>query len=111
MSVYLGDREATRDVTVSITDETGEVVFERDYRLDDANEADEDATFPVASEPATVLVTVDGIPFERDWPGVETQGLPCQGDNRAGIEIWVEGGPAEAPGVRFETNCQAATVA
>lgn len=110
VTVYLSDRDATRDVSVSVTDESDNVLLQRDYRLSDDNEADEDAAFPESTEPSTVVVTVDGTRFERDWPGIENPQLPCEGDNWAGVEIWIEGGPDESPDVRVETTCQHVTM-
>jgi hypothetical protein len=109
--VYLGDRDATRNVTVTVEDGSGDTLFERDYRLSDGNEADEDATFPESTDPQTVVVTVDGTRFERRWPGVDDPELPCNDSNWAGIEVYVDGGPDEAPSVRLEANCQHVTVA
>lgn len=110
VSVYLGNPDATREVTVTITDESGEVVFDREYSLSEENEAVEDDTFPESTDPATVAVTVDGDRFERGWPGVESEALPCEGENWAGIEVWIEGGPDESPSVRLEATCQHVTV-
>ena len=110
VSVYLVDREATRDVTVTVEDDGGAVLFEREYRLSDDNEADEDATFPASDEPETVTVTVDGTEFERDWPGFEDPELPCEGENWAGIEVRVRGPPDESPSVRVMANCQHVTM-
>ena len=73
VTVYLGDREETHDVTVTVRDSGDETLFERSYQLSDDNEADEDATFPASTDPETVAVTVDGTRFERDWPGFETE--------------------------------------
>ena len=109
VSVYLADREATRDVRVRILDVDGETLFDRPLRLSDANEAVEDATFPASATPDRVVVVVDGERFERPWPGPET-GRDCGEANRAGVEVYVEGSPDEAPGVRFDRNCQHVTV-
>jgi len=109
VSVYLGDRDATRDVTVVVEDADGSVLFERDYALSDENEAHEDATFPESTEPETVVVTVDGERFERPWPAFAGQ-AECAGDNWEGIEVWIEGGPDEAPSVRLGTSCQHVTL-
>ena len=110
VTVYLGEREATRNVTVTVENENGESLFNKEYSLSDSNEADEDATFPESTEPETVNVTVDGERFEKQWPGFENQGLPCEGENWAGIELWIEGNPDETPSVRMETNCQHVTM-
>jgi hypothetical protein len=100
----------TRNVTVTVENEDGESLFNKEYSLSDNNEADEDATFPESTEPETVNVTVDGERFEKQWPGFESQGLPCEGENWAGIELWIEGNPEETPSVRMETNCQHVTM-
>lgn len=110
VTVYLGEREATRNVTVTVKNQDGETLFEQDYNLSDSNEADEDATFPESTEPENVVVTVDGNRFEEQWPGFENPELPCEGENWAGIEVWVEGNPGETPSVRMETNCQHVTM-
>ncbi len=110
VTVYLGERDESHDVTVTVLDGGGETVFEEEYRLSDANEADEDATFPAAPGPETVVVTVDGTRFERDWPGIEDPELPCEGDNWSGIEVWVENGRDGSPTVRVEANCQHVTM-
>ncbi|MFB6074908.1 MAG: hypothetical protein ABEJ89_07845 [Haloarculaceae archaeon] len=109
VTVYLGEREETHDVSVAVTDADGNALFEREYRLSDANEADEHAPFPESTDPETVVVTVDGRRFERDWPGFEAPGLPCEGPNRSGVEVWVENGPDGDPSVRFEAGCQHVT--
>lgn len=110
VTVYLGDREETHDVTVTVTNDGGEVLFETVYRLSDANEADEHAPFPASTDPETVVVTVDGTRFERDWPGFEQPDLPCEGPNQAGIEIWIENGADGPPEIRLEADCQHVTM-
>jgi hypothetical protein len=106
VKTYLGDREESHRVTVTITNEGGDVLFEKRYRLSDGNEADEDATFPASTDPETVVVAVDGARFERDWPGVAQPALPCDGPNETGIEIHVENDRDGSPGVRLEADCQ-----
>jgi len=61
VTVYLGEREATRNVTVTVKNEGGENLFEKEYNLSDTNESDEDATFSASTEPDTVIVTVLGV--------------------------------------------------
>mgnify|MGYP006281934163 FL=1 len=107
--MYLTDREETHHVVVTITNQGGDVLFEKEYELSDRNEADEDATFPASSDPETVVVTVDGTRFERDWPGFERPALPCDGPNEAGIEIYVENARDGRPEVRLEADCQSVT--
>jgi hypothetical protein len=111
VTVYLADREATRDVAVTVKEGDGTVVFERRYALSDENEADEDATFPESADPETVVVTVDGEQFERSWPQGRNQDEPCSKGNWEGVEVWVEGEPDESPSVRLEGNCQHVTIA
>ncbi|OYR74223.1 hypothetical protein DJ76_06845 [Halorubrum ezzemoulense] len=110
VSVYLGDRELTREVTVTVTSEGGSTLFKSEYTLSNSNEADEDATFPASDEPDTVVVTVDGTRFERDWPGFEHPDLPCDDPNHAGIEIWIEESDGGSPAIRLEVNCQSVTM-
>lgn len=110
VTVYLAEREATRDVTVTVTNEGGDELFERTYELSDANEAEEDDTFPADTEPETVTVVVDGTRFERDWPNMHGQDAGCGESNWAGIEVWVEGQPDEEPTVRLDSNCQHVTM-
>jgi len=110
VTVYLVDEDQPRDVTVTVTDNGGETVFERDYQLSETNEADEDAPFPESSDPATVVVTVDEARFERDWPGFEQPELPCDGSNWAGIELWIETGADGTPSLRMEADCQHVTM-
>lgn len=110
VTVYLGDRDEAHDVTVRVTDDGGDVLFEKDYRFSDDNEADEDAPFPAATDPETVVVTVDGARFERDWPGFEQPQLPCEDPNRTGVEIWVESGPDGSPAIRTAADCQHVTM-
>jgi hypothetical protein len=111
VSVYLGEREQTLDVAVTVRGGDDAVLFERTYALSDDNEADEDATFPASTEPETVVATVDGTRFERDWPGFEAAELPCEGDNRAGVELYVETGRNGSPTLRLAANCQSVVVA
>lgn len=106
VSVFLGERDETHTVTVTITSETGDVVFEKEYELADSNEADEHAPFLASTQPANVIVTVDGERFEYGWPGFEHPALPCEGPNRTGIELWIQNGPDSDPDVWFEANCQ-----
>ncbi|WP_336037309.1 hypothetical protein [Halobacterium yunchengense] len=106
MYTYLSEREETHDVTVTITNDGGDVLFEREYRLSDSNEADEDATFPAATDPETVVVTVDGTRFKRDWPGFEQPELPCNDVNEVGVEIYVENAQDGDPEIRLEADCQ-----
>ena len=106
VSVYLSDRELTREVTVTVNNEDGTSLFENEYSLSDSNEADEDATFPASNDPDTIVVTVDGTRFERDWPGFEHPELPCDDPNHAGIEVWVEQSEDGSPKIRLEVNCQ-----
>jgi hypothetical protein len=106
VTVYLGDRNETHHVTATVTNEHEEVLFEKNYRLSDSNEADEDAPFPGSTDPDRIVVAVDGTRFERDWPGFEDPQLPCEGSNRTGIEIWIENGENGKPNVRFEADCQ-----
>jgi len=110
VTVYLGEREETHEVSVTVTDGGGETVFEKEYSLSDDNEADEDAPFPESAAPETVVVTVDGTRFERDWPGFEQPQLPCDGENRSGIEVWVETDADGDPTVRIEADCQRVTM-
>ncbi|ELY82787.1 hypothetical protein C487_00870 [Natrinema pallidum DSM 3751] len=109
MKMYLGDRDETHNVTVTITNERSDVLFEKKYHLSDGNEADEDATFPASTDPGTIVVTVDGTRFERDWPGFEQPALPCDGQNEAGIEIYVENAQDGTPDIRLEADCQSIT--
>jgi hypothetical protein len=111
VSVYLGEREEAHDVTVTVRDGDDAVLFERTYVLSDEDEADEDATFPASTDPQTVTVTVDGTRFERDWPGFEVTELPCEGDSRAGVELYVENGPDGSPTLRLAANCQSVVAA
>jgi hypothetical protein len=110
VTVYLGDRDGAHDVTVTVENSSGDALFEREYRLSDGNEADEDAPFEESTGPETIGVTVDGTRFERDWPGFEQPGLPCDEPNRAGVEIWVESGSDGSPEVRMEASCQHVTM-
>ena len=111
VTVYHVDHEeTTRNVTVTVENETGEELFSKEYTLSEENESDEDATFPESTEPETVVVDVDGERFERRWPGFEQPGLPCEGENRVGIEVWIEGNADEEPSIRMETNCQHVTM-
>ncbi|WP_248517622.1 hypothetical protein [Salinarchaeum laminariae] len=106
VTVYLQDREQQRDVSVTITDGEGATVFERAYHLSDRNEADENATFPASTDPESIVVTVDGTQFERDWPGFEQPELPCGEANEVGIELWIETAQDGRPEIRLFADCQ-----
>ena len=106
VSVSLTDRERSHDVTVTVRNADREVLYERAYQLSDANEVDEDGTFPDWTEPETVVVTVDGTRFERDWPGFEQPELPCGNANEAGIAVYVEHRADGQPKIRLEADCQ-----
>lgn len=110
VTVYLGDREDTREVVVRIRTESETVVFEKEYRLSDSNEADENAPFDASTDPETVTVIVDGVRFDRDWPGFEHPALPCDDPNRSGVEIWIESADDGSPEIRMGTDCQHVTV-
>ena len=109
-TVYLKDTTEPHDVSVTVNDWSGEVLFENDYRLSDSNEADEDAPFHESTEPETIIVTVEGTRFERDWPGFEQPELPCNEANDAGVEIWIETAADGSPAIRLEANCQSVTM-
>jgi hypothetical protein len=104
--MYLGDREERHNVTVTITNQDGDTVFEKEYELSDSNEADEDAKFPATADPETVVITVDGTRFERDWPGFEQPALPCDDGTEVGIEVYVEDAQDGTPEIRLEADCQ-----
>ena len=106
VKMYLGDRDETHHVTVTIANEAGDILFEKEYQLSDSNEADEDATFPASTKPETIVVTVDGTRFDRDWPGFEQPAVPCDSPNEAGIEIYVENVQDGTPDIRLEADCQ-----
>ncbi|MFB1065188.1 hypothetical protein [Natrinema sp. H-ect4] len=110
VSVYLHNRNAVRDVTVTIKEDDGAVVFERDYSLSDDNEAHEDATFPEATDPHTVVVTVDGKQFEQPWPEFNDPTNQCSKGNWKGIEVWIKGDPGESPTILLTGNCQHVTL-
>ncbi|ACV12109.1 hypothetical protein Huta_1940 [Halorhabdus utahensis DSM 12940] len=110
VTVYLGEREKSHDVSVTIRSESKDILFEKEYRLSDSNEADENVPFSPSTDPETVIVSVDGTRFERDWPGFEQAELPCDDPNRAGIELWVENGTDGSPGIRMEAGCQHVTM-
>jgi len=110
VTVYLGEREETHSVTVTVQNGSDEAVFEKQYRLSDGNEADEHAPFEESTEPETVVVTVDGTRFERDWPAFEQPGFPCEDPNYAGVEVWVENGADGEPSIRMESDCQHVTM-
>lgn len=109
VSVYLSERDETHEVTVLIENEQQEPIFEREYRLSDTNEAREDETFPASTDPATVVVTVDGTRFDYQWPGIEAAELPCEGENRSGLEVYVGSDQDGSPDLRLDANCQRVT--
>jgi hypothetical protein len=106
VKTYLANREEAHHVSVTISNEGGDVLFEKEYQLSDSNESDEDAVFPASTDPETVVVTVDGTRFERDWPGFEQPELPCNDVNEVGVEIYVENARDETPNIRLEADCQ-----
>ena len=110
VSLYLLDSRTARRVSVQVIDDGGATVFETERKLSSRNEADENVPFPASTDPKTVIVTVDGTRFERDWPGFEQPELPCSGSNHAGVEIWIETGSDGTPEIRLEANCQAVTM-
>jgi hypothetical protein len=102
----MGNRELTRDVTVTITNEDNSTLFENEYSLSNSNEAVEDATFPASDETDSIIVAVDMTRFKFDWPGFEHPELPCADPNNTGIEIWIDKMEDGSPEVRLEVNCQ-----
>ncbi len=110
ISVYLSDRDETHDVSVLVENGQQEGLFQREYQLSDANEAHEDATFPASTDPETVVVTVDGTRFDYQWPGFEAAELPCEGENRSGLEIYVGTDADGEPDLRLDANCQSVTM-
>lgn len=109
VKVYLGDRDEAYNVTITITDQDGTTVFENEYALSDSNESDEDGTFPASTDPKNIVITVDGIRFERDWPGFEQPELPCDGANETGVEVYIESAEDGTPEIRLEADCQSIT--
>jgi hypothetical protein len=101
VTVYHVDHEIPRNVTVEVENDAGETLFEQSYTMSETNEADEDATFPESTDPSTVLVTVDGTEFEKDWPNPE-----CHDGTWMGIAVWIRGRSDSDIGVRIEANCQ-----
>lgn len=104
VTVYHVDQEVTRNVSIVVQNDAGETLFEESYTLSEtnkANEANEDATFPESSDPTTVLVTVDGTEFERDWPDPE-----CTEGNWAGVEVWIRGKSDANLDIEIKENCQ-----
>lgn len=101
VTVYHVDEEATRDVTVVVQNDAGETLFDQSYTMSESNEANEDDTFPESTDPATLVVTIDGTEFERDWPNPD-----CSGDNWAGAEIWIRGKSDADLSVEIKDNCQ-----
>ncbi len=110
VTVYLGDRAKTHEVSVTVTNNSGDTLFEKEYTLSDSNEADEDAPFPESTDPETITVTIDGTRFERDWPGFEQEPLPCDDSNWAGVELWIETDQSGNPDLRIESDCQHVTM-
>jgi hypothetical protein len=110
VSLYLHDSETARTVSVRIIDDAGTTVFETERTLSARNEADENVPFPATSNPETIIVTIDGTRFERDWPGFEQPELPCNEANDAGVEIWIETAADGSPAIRLEANCQSVTM-
>jgi len=110
VSLYLLDSETDRTVAVRITDDGGTTVFETERTLSARNEADENVPFPATSNPETIIVTIDGTRFERDWPGFEQPVLPCNEANDAGVEIWIDTAADGSPEIRLEANCQSVTM-
>ena len=104
VTVYNVDSEVSREVTVRIENADGGTVFEHTGTYDAEHEADENVPFPESSEPETVFVTVNGTTFERDWPTTD-----CAGENWAGIEVRVSGGPDDETTVELGTRCQHVT--
>lgn len=101
VTVYHVDEEVTRDVTVVVQNDAGEALFEQSYTMSETNESDEDATFPESSDPSTVLVTVDGVDFERQWPN-----STCHDGTWMGIEVWIRGRSDSDIDVTIKENCQ-----
>ena len=110
VSLYLHDSETARTVAVRIIDAAGTTVFETERSLSERNEADENVPFPASSNPETIIVTIDGTRFERDWPGFEQPELPCNEGTNAGVEIWIETAADGSPEIRLEANCQSVTM-
>lgn len=110
VTVYLVDEEVARDVTVTVEESDGTVVFERSYALSESNQSHEDATFPESTDPHTVVVTVDGKQFERPWPGRVPADDECHPGNWEGVEVWVRGEQDESPSIRLKDNCQHVTL-
>ena len=110
VSLYLHDSETARTVAVRIIDDAGTTVFETERTLSARNEADENVPFPATSNPETIMVTIDGTRFERDWPGFEQPELPCKEGTNAGVEIWIETAADGSREIRLEANCQSVTM-
>ena len=106
VTVYNVDAEVTREVTVRVENDAGETVFDRTATYDAENEADENVPFPESTDPETLFLTVNGTEFERDWPATD-----CEGENWAGIEVWIRGKTDDETTVELQTRCQHVTMA
>ncbi|QLK25754.1 hypothetical protein HYG81_16995 [Natrinema zhouii] len=110
VSVYMHNRNGVHDVTVTIKEDDGAVVFERDYFFSDDKGSHEDATFPELTDPHTVVVTVDGKQFKQLWPEFNDPNNRCSKGNWEGIEVWIKGAPGESLTVLLTGNCQHITI-
>ena len=75
VSVYNLSEKRAREVEVSVRNSADEILFERSYAFSESVQASESETFPASDDPATVLVTVDGNRYERQWPASDCDGL------------------------------------
>jgi hypothetical protein len=85
--VCLSEHDETHDVTVLVENDQQEPLFERESALR-CERGPRGATFPAPTDPATAVVTVDMTRFDYQWPGFEADELPCEGENRPGLEVY-----------------------
>lgn len=98
-----GDGEHDSRVVVLVEDSRGNIVYNRTYRFDEQDSADESGAFPAEADPKKVIVKVDGETVTFDWPTPN-----CGEQTRSGVEIVVSPGGNDP--VSVDGRCETETV-
>lgn len=81
---YDSDENKITNISVSVKDEKGTNLFNKNYSLSNEDMADESGGFSVQKNPEMVLIQVNGEEYTREWPTID-----CTEGTHSGVEISV----------------------
>lgn len=107
VNVYNNDYEdgehRPHNVTVIVKNGQSEAIYNRTYRLNDNDSADETGGFPAKTKPETILVRLDGEEFTYEWPTPN-----CGERTHSGVEISITSEKSEP--ISINGICETETV-